>query len=84
MFVYRSRTVLVLESEVERVYTFVAIDCVVSPVHHLKLSGTVIGIMSSAVAVGIDVGSQKTMMAKDDADIIRTDTGECIRGYMSL
>lgn len=31
--------------------------------------------MSAAVSVGIDIGSQKTMLAKDDADIIRTDTG---------
>lgn len=31
--------------------------------------------MSTVVSVGIDVGAQKTMIAKDDADIIRTDTG---------
>jgi hypothetical protein len=34
--------------------------------------------MSAVVSVGIDMGSQKTMMAKDDADIIRTDTGTSV------
>ncbi len=34
--------------------------------------------MSATVAVGIDVGSQKTMMAKNDADIVRTDTGRML------
>jgi hypothetical protein len=31
--------------------------------------------MSAILAVGVDIGSQKTMMSKDDADIVRTDTG---------
>jgi hypothetical protein len=40
--------------------------------------------MSSTVCVGIDIGSQKTMMAKDDADIIRTDTGNATRSDSQL
>eukprot|EP01032_Pedospumella_encystans_P019121 gene19121-21750_t len=38
--------------------------------------------MSTTVAVGIDVGSQKTMMAKNDADIVRTDTGSTGRATL--
>lgn len=34
--------------------------------------------MTTNVSVGIDIGSQKTMISKDDADIIRTDTGKLL------
>ena len=40
-----------------------------------KLFPRIKGKMSAMISVGIDVGSQKAMIVKEDADIIRTDTG---------